>query len=308
MFRFIIFRLGQSVVALLALLALVFLMTRLTGNPTDLYLPVSATPEQRQEFTERHGLSDPLFEQFIRYVSNLVHGDFGDSLFQRRPALEIVLEAFPTTLSLAALALGIAIPIALLLGSVASIRPGSALDRIISMITIACSSTPAFVLSLIAILVLSIRLHWLPTSGIGTPYHWVMPVLVLVIGPCGVLTQVVRGSMVEALHSDYVKTAQAKGATPSRVLFIHALRNALLPVIAVAGVQAGGLINGAVVAETVFGFPGIGRLMMESIQRRDFAVTVACIFVAAILVYLLNLVIDILYSRLDPRVKLGGSR
>lgn len=304
MLRYVVKRFAQSVAALFVLLAVVFFLTRLTGDPTDLYLPLSASEAERTAFRQEQGFNDPVIVQFSRYVAHLAQGDFGNSVFKARPALDVVLEAFPVTLKLAALAMSIAICIAAVLGSLAAYRPNSFFDRFVSILTIVTASTPPFWISIVAILVFSMKLGWLPTSGIGGPEYWILPVGVLVLSPVGLLSQVVRTSMISCLNAPYVKTAMSKGASGRRVIFVHALRNALLPLMTVAGVQATALINGAVVVETIFGFPGIGNLMIDSVRNRDFELTIACIIVAAIAVYVMNTIIDILYMRLDPRVRL----
>ena len=307
MARYVLRRALQSLYAVLLLLIIVFAMTRLTGDPTDQYLPLSASPQARAEFAEIHGFNDPYYVQFVRYVSDLARGDFGQSLFKQRPAMEVALEAFPVTLTLAFFTMTIALALSVLLGSLAAMRPNGLLDRAVSLLTIFSASAPTFWVALLAIVIFAMTLGWFPTSGMGGPVHWIMPIGVLVLTPLGVLTQVVRSSMVTSLSAPYAKTALAKGASGARVVFVHALRNSLLPLITIAGVQATGLVNGAVVVETIFGLPGIGKVMINSIRDRDFSLTIACILLAAIVVYAMNVVIDIVYARLDPRVQIGGS-
>lgn len=304
MLRYVLGRLVQSLAALVILLVIVFFLTRLTGDPTNLYLPLSATLAEREAFAEARGFNDPMLIQFGRFLGQIAQGSFGESLYKGRPALEVVLEAFPVTLKLAGLTLVIAIIAAAVLGSLAAYRPNGPFDRFVSALTIVSASTPPFWVAIVAILVFSIQFGWVPTSGMGGPSHWVLPVGVLVLTPLGLLTQVVRAGMLGALRAPYVKTAIAKGAGEARLIFVHALRNAMLALITVAGVQATALLNGAVVVETIFGFPGIGNLMIEAIRNRDFELTVACIFVAAVVVYAMNMLIDLLYARLDPRVRL----
>ncbi|HWJ73920.1 MAG TPA: ABC transporter permease [Kaistia sp.] len=306
MARYVLRRALQSLYAVLMLLLIVFAMTRLTGDPTNQYLPLSASPQARADFAALHGFNDPYYVQFIRYVSDLAHGDFGQSLFKQRPAMEVALEAFPITLTLAFFTMSIALVLSIVLGSLAAMRPNGRFDRMISPLTIFTASAPTFWVALVAIFVFAMMLGWVPTSGMGTPAHWILPVCVLVLTPLGVLTQVVRSSMVSSLSAPYAKTALAKGASDARVVFVHALRNSLLPLITIAGVQATGLVNGAVVIETIFGFPGIGKVMIDSIRDRDFSLTIACILLAAVVVYAMNVAIDIMYARLDPRVQIGG--
>jgi peptide/nickel transport system permease protein len=296
-------RILYSLISLVGLIILVFFLSRLTGNPTDLYLPADSTNEVRQAFSERHGFNDPSYVQFGNYLADLLRFDFGESLRQREPALELVLRAMPTTLALAAWAMAISLTIAIVTGSLAAWRPGGLFDRIASLISLAGASIPNFWLAIVGVLIFSVAFRVLPTSGTGTPWHWVLPVTVLFVRPCGLLVQVVRSSMISALSSGYVKTARAKGVRTRAVIFVHALRNAMLPVITVAGDQAAGMVNGAVIAETIFGFPGIGKLMIDSIVYRDFAVIQAGVLVTAVAIFVLNIVIDLAYAFLDPRIR-----
>jgi peptide/nickel transport system permease protein len=217
--------------------------------------------------------------------------------------MEIALEAFPQTLKLAATAIFIALVLAIAVGSVAAARPGGLFDRIASTLSLAGASAPDFWIAIMAILVFAVGLGLLPTSGTGTALHWIMPVGVLALRPFGLLVQVVRGTMIGALASPYVKTARAKGVDRLSIIFVHALRNSLLPVITVAGDLAANLINGAVIVETIFGWPGIGKLMIDSIIRRDFALIQSTVLITAIAIFLLNIAIDLLYAALDPRIK-----
>lgn len=293
----------QSAFSLIVLIVLVFFMARLTGTPTDLYLPADASLEMREDFAERHGFNDPLIVQFGRFLANISHGDFGDSLRQSRPALTIVLEAFPTTLRLAAWTISLSLCISVVIGCVAAIRPGGVFDRVATVISLAGAAAPSFWVAIVAVMFFSVYLGWLPTSGTGGFRHWIIPVGVLMIRPVGLIAQVVRGSMIGILSSEYVKTAYAKGVRLRSIVFVHALRNAMLPVITVTGDQAVAIINGAVVIEMIFGFPGIGKLMIDAIVSRDFAVIQAVVMVAAMAIFLLNVLIDLTYVVLDPRVR-----
>jgi peptide/nickel transport system permease protein len=295
----------QSLVALVGLIVIVFFLARVTGDPTNLYLPLDASLEARQEFRERHGFDDPVIVQFGRYVGDLAQGDLGDSIRMARPALEVVLEAFPWTLWLAFLTMTTVLVLAIVIGAIAAYRPGGIFDRLSSLISLAGASAPDFWVAIVAILIFAVTLGWLPTSGTGTVWHWILPVGVLIIRPFGLILQVVRGSMISALSSAYVKTAKAKGVRGRVIIFVHALRNAMLPVITVAGDQAAGLLNGAVVIETIFGFPGIGKLMIDSVMQRDFAVLQAAILATALAIFIMNLLIDLAYAVLDPRIRHG---
>ena len=278
-------------------------LARLTGDPTNLYLPIDASVEARQEFRAKYGFDDPLIVQFGRFLADLGAGDLGESIRKSRPALEVVLEAMPTTLKLAGITMGLALGLAIVIGSLAAYRPGGAFDRIASVISLLGASAPDFWLAISGIILFAVTLGWLPTSGMGPPIYWVMPIAVLLVRPFGLLVQVVRGAMIGALSSPYVKTARAKGVGEERVIFVHALRNSMLAVITVASDQAAGLVNGAVIVETVFGFPGVGKLMIDAIIQRDFALIQASIIVTAAAIFILNIVVDIGYAMLDPRIR-----
>tara|TARA_R110002020_G_scaffold47707_22_gene135873 strand:- start:1245 stop:2102 length:858 start_codon:yes stop_codon:yes gene_type:complete len=282
---------------------LVFFLSRLTGDPAVLFLPIDATEEMKQQFRAIHGLDLPLIEQFGRYVWDLLHLDFGESLRKARPAIEIVLEAYAWTLPLALITMSLVVVAAIFLGSMAAFNVGGFFDRLVSIVSLVGASAPDFWIAIVAIVVFSLSLGWLPTSGVGTPWHWILPVSVLFIRPFGLVVQVVRGSMLSALAAPYVKTARAKGVKNLRLIFVHTLRNGMLPVVTVIGDQAAAMLNGAVIVETIFGFPGIGKLMIDSILQRDFNVVLAAIMVTAIVIFIMNILIDIAYGLLDPRIR-----
>ena len=293
----------HSAFALLGLLIAVFFLARLTGDPTDLFLPLDASLEDRVEFRQKHGYDRPATEQFVHFVGDVMEGDLGFSLRKQRPAVELVLEAYPTTLKLAGVTLLIGISLAVAVGALAAYRPGGLFDRMGSTFALVGASAPDFWVAITAILFFSVSLGWLPTSGTGGFLFWIMPVTVLALRPFGLLVQVMRGAMLDALASAYVKTARAKGVGESTVIFVHALRNACLAMVTVAGDLAVGLINGAVIVETVFGWPGVGKLMIDAVVQRDFAVVQASIMVTAAAIFLMNVLIDLLYVALDPRIR-----
>ncbi|MEE8286975.1 MAG: ABC transporter permease [Gammaproteobacteria bacterium] len=294
----------HSFFALAGLLVLVFFLARLTGDPGYLYLPLDATLDARQEFSEKHGFNDPIYVQFGRFLVQLSFGDLGDSLMKARPALDVVLEAFWVTLSLAVVVIPIALIGSVVIGALAAYRPGGLFDRVATIAALLGASAPDFWVAITGIIVFSITLGWLPTSGYeGHVAYWVMPVGVLLLRPFGLLVQVTRGAMLSVLGSAFVKTARAKGVKEHTVIFVHALRNAMLPVITVAGDQAAGILNGAVIVETIFGWPGVGKLMIDSIFDRDFAVLQASILVTATAIFIVNIAIDIAYAVLDPRIR-----
>ena len=297
-------RIVSSAIPLVVVVLGVFCLARLTGSPVDLYLPLSATAEQRAEFAARHGLDRPIPVQLWDYLLGALRLDFGESLRTGQSAGEMVLAAFPATLQLAAVTMAIAVLGAGLIGSLAAYRPNSPADRVASFLSMTAASIPDFWFAIMGVLVFGVGLALLPTSGVdGGAEVWVLPIATLLIRPFGVLVQVVRGAMVSALSAPYVKLARSKGAGEARVVFGHALRNATAPALTVAGDLAIGLINGAVVVETIFGWPGIGKLMIDSILQRDFAVLQAAVLLTAVTIFALNLLVDVCYALLDPRVR-----
>lgn len=303
MSSFIRKRAFASLISLFGLVVMVFFLSRLTGDPASLFLPVDATEQMREEFRQLHGFNDPLLTQFGRYLWDLVHLDFGESIRRARPAIDVVMEAFVWTLQLAVITMTLVTAAAIVVGSLAAFRAGGIFDRIASLTSLIGASAPDFWVAIVAIVVFSVGLGWLPTSGTGSVWHWILPIAVLFIRPFGLIVQVVRGSMISALSSAYVKTARAKGVRSRPIIFVHALRNAMLPVVTVIGDQAAALLNGAVVVETIFGFPGVGKLMIDAILQRDFNVVLAAIMVTALAIFVMNLLIDLAYSALDPRIR-----
>lgn len=292
-----------SLISLVGLVVLVFFLSRLTGDPAALFLPIDATDAMREQFREIHGLNDPLLVQFWHYIVDLAHLNFGESIRKARPAIDVVLEGFLWTFQLAVITMALVTGAAVVVGSLAAFKVGGFFDRFASFVSLIGASAPDFWIAIVGIVVFAVSLGWVPTSGTGTPLHWILPVAVLFIRPFGLIVQVVRGSMISALSSAYVKTARAKGVRTRPIIFVHALRNALLPVITVIGDQAAALLNGAVVVETIFGFPGVGKLMIDSILQRDFNVVLAAIMVTALAIFIMNLLIDLAYSLLDPRIR-----
>jgi peptide/nickel transport system permease protein len=234
---------------------------------------------------------------------DLARLDFGESIRRGEPAIDAVLRGFQWTLWLAVVTMSLVTVSAVIVGSLAAFRVGGVFDRMATFFSLIGASAPDFWIAIVAIVVFSVNLGWLPTSGTGTVWHWVLPVSVLFIRPFGLIVQVVRGSMISTLNAPYIKTARAKGVRDRPIIFVHALRNALLPVITVIGDQAAGILNGAVIVETIFGFPGVGKLMIDSILQRDFAVILAAIIVTAFAIFVMNILIDIAYAILDPRIR-----
>lgn len=301
--RVIFRRMRSSALPLLVVVIGVFVLARLTGDPSSLYLPLSATEDMRQAFREKNGLDQPVLVQLWNYLLDVSRFDFGESLITGRPAGEMALEAFPATLQLAAISLFLALFGAVLFGSLAALKPNSIIDRFANLTSLVGASMPDFWFAIVGILFFSINLGWLPTSGQGGILFWLLPVATLTLRPLGVLTQVVRASMSAILSEPYIKLARSKGVSQTRLVLGHALRNVSVAVLTVAGDLAVGLINGAVVVETIFGWPGIGKLMIGAILGRDFATLQAAVMLTAFAIFLLNFLIDLAYWALDPRVR-----
>ncbi len=296
-------RIVSSALPLVVVIVGVFALARMTGNPASLYLPLNATQQMRDAFTERNGLDQPLLVQMADYFGGVLRLDFGQSLRTGQDAAAMALRAFPATLQLAATTMVLAILLALVVGCWAALKPNGLADRISSFISMAAASIPDFWLAIVGIWVFAITLGWLPTSGVSGAGAWVLPIATLLLRPFGVLVQIVRGSMVSALSEPYIKLARSRGAGELRVVTHHALRNAAAPALTVAGDLTVGLVNGAVVVETIFGWPGIGKLMIDSILQRDFAVLQAAVLLTAVAIFALNILIDMGYALLDARVR-----
>ncbi|MEO5319214.1 ABC transporter permease [Arthrobacter sp. CC3] len=296
-------RIVSSALPLVVVIVGVFALARMTGNPASLYLPLNATQQMRDDFTARNGLDQPLLVQMADYFGGVLRLDFGQSLRTGQDAAAMALRAFPATLQLAATTMVLAVLLALVVGCWAALKPNGIADRISSFVSMAAASIPDFWLAIVGIWVFAITLGWLPTSGVSGAGAWVLPIATLLLRPFGVLVQIVRGSMVSALSEPYIKLARSRGAGQLRVVTHHALRNAAAPALTVAGDLTVGLVNGAVVVETIFGWPGIGKLMIDSILQRDFAVLQAAVLLTAVAIFALNILIDMGYALLDARVR-----
>lgn len=296
-------RIVSSALPLVVVVVGVFALARMTGNPAALYLPLNATQQMRDDFTARNGLDQPLLVQMADYFGGVLRLDFGQSLRTGQDAAAMALRAFPATLQLAATTMVLAVLLAVVVGCWAALKPNGIADRISSFVSMAAASIPDFWLAIVGIWVFAITLGWLPTSGVSGAGAWVLPIATLLLRPFGVLVQIVRGSMVSALSEPYIKLARSRGAGELRVVTHHALRNAAAPALTVAGDLTVGLVNGAVVVETIFGWPGIGKLMIDSILQRDFAVLQAAVLLTAVAIFALNILIDMGYALLDARVR-----
>lgn len=297
-------RILQSALPLVAVVLGVFVLARLTGDPSKLYLPLNATDQMRADFAARNGFDKPIWEQMGDYFLGVLQFDFGESLRTGESAATMVLRAFPATLQLAGTTMIIAIVVAIVVGSWAALKPNGIADRIVSFFAMVAAAVPDFWLAILGIWIFAITLGWLPTSGTdGGVSVWVLPIATLLLRPVGVLAQIVRGSMVTVLGQPYVNVARSRGAGQMRIVTHHALRNAAAPALTVAGDLTVSMVNGAVIVESIFGWPGIGKLMIDSILQRDFAVLQAAVLLTALAIFVLNILIDLGYAALDPRVR-----
>lgn len=306
MTTFLLARLAQSIVVILGVLFLVFIILQLTGDPARLMLSPQATLEDIERVRRQMGFDRPLPEQFLRFLGGAVRGDFGRSLrYTDQPALAIVVERFPATVELALATLAWSIPVALVLGLASAVRRASVSESVAMTTALLGQSMPSFWLGLMLILVFSVNLGLLPSSGRGTLSHLVLPALTLGGFFMARLTRLVRSGLLDVLGQDYVRTARAKGLAERIVVARHAFKNAAIPIVTILGLDIGTLLGGAVITETVFAWPGIGRLAIEAIAVRDFPVVQADVFFIALTFVAINLVVDVLYTWLDPRVRLG---
>jgi peptide/nickel transport system permease protein len=304
--RYLVARLAQSIVVVLGVLFLVFAILQLTGDPARLMSSPQATLEDIERLRRQMGFDRPLPEQFLRFFAGAVRGDFGPSLrYTDQPALQIVIERFPATVQLALATLAWSVPVALLLGLVAAVWRPSLSENVAMLTALLGQSMPSFWLGLMLILIFSVNLGLFPSSGRGTPAHVVLPALTLGGFFMARLTRLVRSGLLDVLGQDYVRTARAKGLAETVVVARHAFKNAAIPIVTIVGLDIGTLLGGAVITETVFAWPGVGRLAIEAIAVRDFPVVQADVFFIALAFVVINLGVDVLYTWLDPRVRLG---
>ena len=288
-------------------LLLTFLLVHLVpGDPVEVMLGESATSADRTQLRAELGLEKPLSQQFVQYLGNLAHGDFGRSIHSHAEISHLLAERIPATAKLALLALAIAVCIGLPLGILAALHHLRWPDRLATLSSLTLSAMPHFWLGPLLMLVFALWLGWLPVSGMESRGSILLPALTLACGLAAILTRMARASLLETLNEDFVRTARAKGLPERLVVLRHALKPALLPVVTVLGLQLGSLLAGAVITETVFGWDGVGRLLVESIEKRDYPVTQACVLVIAMTYVLVNLLTDLAYAKLDPRVSLSA--
>ena len=306
--QLIISRLASAAVVIFGVLCLVFFLIHLVpGDPVEVMLGESARPADREALRVSLGLDQPLLTQFSQYLSNVVQLDLGTSLHSKRPIVDILAERLPATLELATAALFVAILIAFPLGVMAAVRKDTGWDHGAMAVSLIGVSIPNFLMGPLLILFFAVSLGWFPVSGREGFSSLILPAITLGTAMAAILSRMVRATLLEVLDEDYIRTARAKGLSPRIVIWRHALRNALLPVITLLGLQLGALLAGAVITEAVFSWPGIGQLIIEAIQGRDYPVVQACVLLIALTYVLVNTLTDLAYGWFDPRVRLGES-
>ncbi len=301
---FLVHRLIRFFTVIFGVLLLTFLLIHLVpGDPVEVMLGESASSADRDALRSELGLNQPLLQQFGTYLNKLAHGDFGHSIHTKASIAELIKTRYPATLKLALLALMIGLLVGIPLGIYSALKAGRWQDILVTVISVRLSAMPAFWLGPVLMLIFAVWLGWLPVSGMESGASIILPAVTLGFGLSAILTRMTRTSLLEVLNDDYIRTARAKGLSERVVILRHALRAALLPIITIVGLQMGSLLAGAVITETIFSWDGIGRLLVESIEKRDYPVTQACVLIVALSYVVVNLLTDLLYKLADPRVR-----
>ena len=304
MWAYIAKRLLLTIPVLIGVSFVVFVMVRIIpGDPAQIIAGEAATREFVEELRRELGLDRPIVVQFGDFLARLLRGDLGRSIRSRIPVVEDLKVRIPNTVILAAAGMVVATSLGVLAGIVSAVRPYSLLDTAVMLLALAGLSMPVFWSGLMLILLFAVMLGWLPAVGTGSWAHLILPAVTLGLTSAAIIARMTRSSMLEVLRSDYIRTARAKGLAEATVVNRHALRNALIPVITVVGLQTGNLLSGAVLTESVFAWPGVGRLMVEGIQTRDYPIVQAAVLVVALTFVIVNLVVDVLYAVVDPRIR-----
>lgn len=301
---YIIKRLFQGVLTFLGVSILVFVLGRLTGDPVALMAPDNATAEQKEQIRESLGLNDPLAVQYWNFITKAVQGDFGTSYVSRQSVTKLVKDTLPATLQLAVASFLIAVVVSIPIGIFVALNRNTIWDLLGNVLALVGQAMPNFWLALMMMLIFAVKLRLLPISGREGPANMVLPVLTLALAAIGYFVRMVRSSMLEVLGQEYIRTARGKGVRELLVVSKHALKNALIPVITVMGIHFGNLLSGAFVIETVFAWPGLGRLGVTALFSRDFAVIQGVVLVSTAIFVIVNLIVDILYTFLDPRIRI----
>lgn len=301
--RFFARRFLRMIVVLFGISTVVFAVLRLSGDPVTLMLPPDATVQEINAFRRALGLDQPMWMQYVRFLEMASRGDFGESLRHRMPAVALLRLHLPATLELAAASFALAVAVAVPAGVLAAVRRNTPFDHAAMSLALLGQSAPTFWIGIMLILVFAIALKWLPIGGRGTPAHFILPSVTLALYAMASIARLTRSAMLEVLSQPFVTTARSKGLEERVVVWRHAFKNAAIPVVTMMGIQLGLLLGGAVVTETVFAWPGIGRLAVAAIYTRDYAVVQAVVFMGAVFFLIVNFLVDILYGALDPRIR-----
>jgi len=302
---FILRRLGESLLAIWCVVTIIFCVTRVLGDPAALLLPIGASAEEIDALSAQLGLTQPLLVQYFQFLGNVLLGDFGISYQHGRPAMTVVLERLPATATLALTAIFFGVVFGATAGAIAALNRGKLIELVVMGLALLGQATPVFWLGIMLILLFAVDLGWLPTGGYGTPAHLILPAFTLAVFVSASVARLLRSSIYDILKEDYVRTARAKGLTRPVVFFWHIARNALIPVVTMTAILTGELLGGSVVTETVFSWPGIGRLIIQAIEVRDFPIIQAGITLIAAIFVLINFLVDLLYGVLDPRIRMA---
>ncbi|WP_411501499.1 ABC transporter permease [Brevibacillus centrosporus] len=303
MLDYLIKRTVQVLVVLFLALTTVFFIIRLSGDPTALFLPPDAPREQLEEFRKALGFDRPLYVQYTEFITNAVQGDFGNSLRTREDALQTVLNRIPATFQLAFTALGLSLLIAIPIGINSAYKRNTLFDQTGVAFTVLGQALPSFWLGLILIYVFAVQFKWLPTGGGGSMIHLILPALTLAAYSVARFARFTRSTMLDVLRKDYIRTAKASGIPMYKILSVYALKNTLIPIITLVALDLGVLLGGAVIVEVVFAWPGLGRLLMQSLLNRDFPVVMAGVFLIAFIYSVINFVVDVLYAYVNPQIR-----
>jgi peptide/nickel transport system permease protein len=300
--RYLLGRVGQAVFSIFLIVTLVFILVRLTGDPSSIYVDERALIEVQERVRERLGLDRPLFEQYGTYIAGLATLDLGES-FTGRPVLDILLERLPATVSLALVALGITLLVAIPLGIIAAVYRGSVADTFARAIALLGQSIPSFVLAIMLVLVFAVLLPLFPVAFRSGPSSYILPAVAMAGVAVAGVVRLIRSSMLDVLDSDYVRMARAKGLSSRSIIIKYAFRSALIPVLTYTSLLLGVFMNGSVVVESIFGWPGVGKMVLDSVSIRDFPVVQGAVIMIAIIFITINLIVDVLYAVLDPRIR-----
>lgn len=321
MFNYVLRRVLGAIPLVFGVLTLTFFIIRLApGDPASFFIQPGVSPKVAEQMREQYGLNDPLIIQYFKWLGNVLQGDFGRSFSRHQPVFDVILEAVPITVSLALIGITMQFIFGILLGVISAVKQGTKIDRTLTVSALFIYSMPEFWLSLMLIILFSLKLGWFPASNLNSIgadsfgtfefildrlKHLVLPIFVLSLGGIAGLARYVRGQMLEVIRQDYIRTARAKGLNEKIVVFKHALRNALLPVVTILGGSLPALFSGALFIEVIFAIPGMGRIAVEAVFARDYPLIIANTFISGTLIVMGNLLADVLYAVVDPRIKLG---